>query len=181
MTRGPNEPSASGPYIIDACTIIDYQKSEDFVLGLFAEHFGPVYVAEPVLDAEIKGFSLEDCERLGLRVARPALSQLIEAVQRRQRISEFDACNLILARDNDWTLITSDKALCKAATVENVRYVRGLRPMILLVRSGHLPAKMALTISEKMRTVNPSYITDQILDEFRREIGLLKTRPGRKV
>jgi hypothetical protein len=170
MKTSVYEESHAGPYIIDACTVIDYQKTEDWVLKLFSQNFGPVYVAAPVLEEEIRQFTSEDCKRLGITVAMPELAQLIEAGKWQGPISRYDALTLIMARDNNWTIISGDKALSRQADLENVKFTRGLRPMIILVSGGHLSSEKAIAIAESMRTINPGFLNRKVLEDFRKEI-----------
>lgn len=170
MKTSDDEESVTGPYIIDACTVIDYQKTEDWVLKLFSQQFGPVYVAEQVLKEEIRHFTSEDCKRLGIAVLRPQLAQVVEAGKWQGPISPYDALILILARDNGWTIISGDKALLRQAEIENVKSIRGLRPMIMLVSDGHLSSKKAMAIAASMRTINPGFLSKKVLEDFRKEI-----------
>jgi hypothetical protein len=181
MKTSLDEESHPGPYIIDACTVIDYQKTEDWVLKLFSQNFGPVYVAAPVLEEEIRHFTSEDCKRLGISVARPDLGQIVEAGKWQGPISRYDALTLIIARDSGWTIISADKALLRQAEIENVRFIRGLRPMIMLVSGGHLSGEKAIEISERMRAINPGFLNREVLEEFRKEIRrATKNRPRKK-
>ncbi len=170
MTNDQNDRSSGGPYILDACVIIDYQKTWKSVLKLFARHFGPVYVAEPVLTEEIRQFPEQEFRRLGVGIAKPELVQLAEAAQWRGPISKCDAVNLVLARDNGWTIVTNDRRLCKEAEIWNVRWVRGLRPLIMLVGSKHLSGASALSIARKMQITNPGFLGEEVWDAFREEI-----------
>lgn len=180
MKTKVDEESHRGPYIIDACTVIDYQKTEDWVLKLFSQNFGPVYVAAPVLEEEIRHFTSEDCKRLGISVAQPEFVQVVEAGKWQGPISRYDALTLILARDNGWTIISGDKALSRQAEIENVKSIRGLRPMIMLVSGGKLSSEKAIVIAESMRTINPGFLSRGVLDDFRKEIRKATISRGRK-
>lgn len=180
LKTGSDEESRTGPYIIDACTVIDYQKTEDRVLKMFSSHFGPVYVARQVLNEEIRHFTSDDCNRLGISVAQPELEQIVKAGTWQGPISRYDALTLILARDNGWTVISGDKALLRQAEIENVKSIRGLRPMIMLVSGGYLSSENALTIAESMRTMNSGFLGKTVLEDFREEIRKAVTGRARK-
>jgi len=180
MKTSIDEEAHTGPYIVDACTVIDYQKTEDWVLKLFSQHFGPVYVAAPVLEDEIRHFTSEDCKRLRISVAQPELAQVVEAGKWQGPISRYDALTLIMARDNGWTIISGDKALSRQAEIENVKSIRGLRPMIMLVSGGHLPGDKAITIAQRMRALSPGFLNTKVLEAFRKEIREATTRRSRK-
>lgn len=180
MKTSVDEASPTGPYIIDACTVIDYQKTEDWVLKLFSQNFGPVYVAAPVLEEEIRHFTSEDCKRLGISVARPVLAQIVEAGKWQGPISRYDALTLIVARDSGWTIISGDKALSRQAEIENVKCIRGLRPMIMLASGGHLSGEKAIAIAESMRTINPGFLNRKVLEDFRKEIRKATTSRMKK-
>jgi hypothetical protein len=175
MTTSVDEESPTGPYIIDACTVIDYQKTEDWVLKLFSGNFGPVYIAGPVLDAEIRHFTSEDCKRLGITVAIPDLAQLVAAGRWPGPISGYDALTLVMAKDNRWTIISGDKALSRQAEIENVKCIRGLRPMIMLVSGGYLSSKRAIGVAEAMRTINPGFLNRDVMEDFREKIRRVTT------
>jgi rRNA-processing protein FCF1 len=160
-------------YVIDSSALIDYQKTDDSILLLFTEHIGPIYVAEPVLIEEIDGFDRTDCQRLDISVASLNLDQLIEAARWQGPMSRYDACSLILARDNEWTVITSDNGLINRLKRGNVPYIRGLRPMLMLVSAGCLSHERAIQTAENMQAINPNYLTSKIVNKFKIEINKL--------
>jgi hypothetical protein len=171
MKTSVNEEPYTGPYIIDACTVIDYLKTEDWVLRLFSRHIGTVYIAEPVMEEEIRQLTSEDCKRLGIKIATPELAKVIEAGKWHGPISMYDALTMIMAGDNAWTIISSDRALSKQAAIKNVKCIRGLRPMIMLVSAGHLSGKKAIAIAQGMQEINSGFLNQKVLDDFREEIS----------
>ncbi len=98
-------------FVIDSSALIDYQKADDSILHLFTQNIGPIYLAEPVLTDELNSFNMADCQRLGILVSSLNLNQLVEAARWQGPMSKYDACSLILARENGWTVITSDRPL----------------------------------------------------------------------
>lgn len=160
-------------FVIDSSALIDYQKTDDSILQLFTQNIGPIYLAEPVFTDELNGFSMADCQRLGILVSSLNLNQLVEAARWQGPISRYDACSLILARENGWTVITSDRPLISRLRCENIQFIRGLRPMIMLVSAGCLTHERAIQTAENMRSINPNYLTSEIINKFKIEINKL--------
>lgn len=50
--------------------------------------------------------------------------------------------------------------------------LRGLRPIVALVQSGHLGRDKAMAVVNAMRHANPYFLTQKIVEAFRREIGV---------
>jgi rRNA-processing protein FCF1 len=160
-------------FVIDSSALIDYQKTDDSILHLFTQNIGAIYLAEPVFADELKELSMADCQRLGILVSSLNLNQLIEAAGWQGSISKYDACSLILARENNWTVITSDKPLISRLRNEHIPFIWGLRPMIMLVSAGCLAHGRAIQTAENIRTINPSYLTSEIINKFKIEINKL--------
>ena len=73
--------STTAWFIADANVLIDYAKTSPEILGLVADHVGPVYVAAAVLD-EVEQLDEAQCQAIGLTVVDGTLAQLTEASQR---------------------------------------------------------------------------------------------------
>jgi len=160
-------------FVIDSSALIDYQKTDDSILQLFTQNIGAIYLAEPVFTDELNELSMADCQRLGISVSSLNLNQLVEAARWQGSISRYDACSLILARENGWTVITSDKPLISRLRSEKIRFIWGLRPMIMLVSAGCLEHGRAIQTAANMRTINPNYLTSEIINKFKIEINRL--------
>ena len=160
-------------FIIDSSALIDYQKIDDSILQLFTQNIGPIYIAEPVFTDELNGFEMADCKRLGISVVPLNFNQFIEAAGWQGSISKYDACSLILARENDWTVITSDRPLIIRLRSEHIPFIWGLRPMILLVSAGCLSHERAIQTAKNMQAINPKYLTSEIINKFKIEINKL--------
>ena len=107
------------PLIVDANVLIDYLDTEPSVLALVAREAGPLFVATEVL-AKVDQLDVTVCEELGLSIAVPSLSQLLEAAVRRPGLAFDDVVCLVMARDNGWCCVTNDRALraaCRASDV----------------------------------------------------------------
>ncbi len=91
--------------VIDANVLIDFRAAGRDILGLVAKHLGTVHLPRAVVD-EVPGLTVGECERLGLAVVIPQTEQILEARERRGRLSFADHVCLILARDGDWACVT---------------------------------------------------------------------------
>lgn len=88
-------------------------------------------------------------------------------------LSVPDAIALILARDNDLTLITNDKVLRRESQKRGVRLLWGLETIVLLVERSLLPYEDAIEIAQRIHLAN-KYITKKILDDFYSKIEKFK-------
>ncbi len=88
--------STTAWFIADANVLIDYAKTSPEILGLVADHVGPVYVAAAVLD-EVEQLDEAQCQAIGLTVVDGTLAQLTEASQRGGPLSFEDKLCLVLA------------------------------------------------------------------------------------
>jgi hypothetical protein len=169
--------SASGrSYLIDACVIIDYQKTENLeLLGLFGRHCGSVLVSSytPGPEGEVLGFTSEDCARLGIGIVTPTLDQLERATSRPRpsRVAFNDAVHVVSCEDSGAVLVTNDRALRKMASERSVECIGGLRIMSMLVSSRKLPKDRAARIASEVVRSN-SYMDAKILGRFYQEIGV---------
>ncbi len=159
------EPGSTKYLLVDANVLIDYVKSERSILGLASLYVGEVFVLSTVL-TEVDGLDEDDCERLGLRVFEPELSQLLAAARKRGALSTEDHLSLILAREHGWVCVTNDGALRKACQRDHVPVLWGLELMLELVRIGRLDAEDALAVARAIHAVNPFHITEEIVERF---------------
>ena len=61
-------------FIADANVLIDYAKTSPAILGLVAQHIGPVYVVADVLE-EVGQLDAVQCRAIGLTVVEANLTQ----------------------------------------------------------------------------------------------------------
>jgi len=153
----------------DANVLIDYAESDREILALIARHVAAIHVPSPVL-AEVRRLSFREAVRLGLEIVEPTLVQATEAARGAGSTSFEDRLCLTVARDNGWACLTNDKALRRACGEAEVRCIWGLEAMRILVHAGHLAAKRAQAIAERIAQGNP-YITQALLARFRQQIG----------
>ncbi len=163
--------STTAWFIADANVLIDYAKTSPEILGLVADHVGPVYVAAAVLD-EVEQLDEAQCQAIGLTVVDGTLDQLTEASQRGGPLSFEDKLCLVLARDHGWACLSNDGPLRDACVAQGVSVVWGLEIMLQLVEAGHLSADKAIAVADAIHTVNPLYITQKIVSAFRRKVQL---------
>ncbi len=161
--------STTAWFIADANVLIDYAKTSPAILGLVAQHVGPVYVAVDVLE-EVEQLDLARCKELGLTVVDGNLAQLTEASQRGGPLSFQDKLCLILARDNGWSCLSNDGPLREACKAQGVPVVWGLEIMLTLVDSKRLTAIDAIEVAQAIHAVNPIYITAKILAAFQKKV-----------
>lgn len=112
------------------------------------------------------------CQAIGLTVVEGSLVQLTEASQRGGPLSFEDKLCLILARDNGWTCLSNDGPLRNACKAQGVSVVWGLEIMLQLVKAGHVSAAKAIEVAQSIHSINPLYITQKIVDAFRRKVQL---------
>ncbi len=153
----------------DASVLIDIADANEAVLALIAQHVARVVIPTPVL-AEVDSLDELKCAALGIEVVEPTLEQLREAAAPHPALSFADQVCLIVARDFGATCWTNDGPLSEECEGRGVPRMRGLRPLLALVENGALPLAVAVGTVELIRA-NNSYITPQIVDEFRRLAG----------
>jgi rRNA-processing protein FCF1 len=152
--------------IVDANVLIDYCDTDISILGLASQQ-GPVYVASPVL-AEVDGLDEDECERLGLRLVRPSAQQLVEAGRGSTALAFQDKLCLAIAEEKGLTAVTNDKRLRSECATRGIPVKWGLEIMLDLVEAGQLARDDAVAVAEAIREGNPYFITNAIVDEFRK-------------
>lgn len=157
-------------FIADANVLIDYAKTSPAILGLVAQHIGPVYVVADVLE-EVGQLDAVQCRAIGLTVVEANLTQLTEAAQPGGPLSFEDKLCLVLARDNDWTCLSNDKPLREACKAQGVTVVWGLEIMLALVESRHLTAAVVIQSAQAIHAVNPMFITTKVLAMFQKKVA----------
>ena len=165
--------------LIDANVLIDYQKSDLSVLGLVDKYVGKVHILTTILE-EVGGLKVVDCERLGLKIIEPKLSQLTRAATKRGRLSFHDHLCLIVASDEGFVCATNDKPLRKACEGEGVAILWGLEMLTALVRGHAMQAADAIRTAEIIHLSNPLHIPKTLVDRFARNVtGIEKKGSGK--
>lgn len=158
-------------FIADANVLIDYAKTSPAILGLVAQHVGPVYVAADVLE-EVEQLDVAQCLAIGLKIVDGNLAQLTEASKRGGPLSFEDKLCLVLARDNGWACLSNDGPLRQACKAQGVPVVWGLEIMLALVEGKHLNAAAAIHAARAIHVVNPMFITTKVLAAFQKKVAV---------
>lgn len=152
--------------IMDACVLIDYLKTERYVLELFAQYIGPVHVVSPVIEEVREIESAEELIELGLVIIEPELEDAFAAGSQIGPTSFQDKLCLLTAKRQGFTCVTNDKNLRKLCDQENVPYLWGLQLLVELHLSGGIPPDAAIAIAQQIHKTNPKHITAQIIERF---------------
>lgn len=162
---GSVDEAEPGTLLADADVLIDYVAGGLFVLGLTAEHIGPLYVLSQVLDT-VDGLSERDCRGLGIQVIDADTGALLKAGSKAGALSFEDWLCFITCRDKEWTCLTNDGSLTRECGRANIPARRGLSLMVQLVRGGFLDRRRALRVAQSIHDANPLHINDRVLELF---------------
>lgn len=165
---------------MDANVLIDLCEADRSVVRLLSDRVGKVHVPLPVLRDEVDPVDEAECADLGIVPVEPPLSMAVEAAKRRAGLSFHDHLCLLLARERGWTCVTNDGRLRRECAAECVPILWGLEAVALLVDGGALTAEAAEDVGLAIQRANPRYITEAVLETFRRRIGAAAKRPGRR-
>ena len=168
MTSSGGKPTG---LVADADVLIDYAESDKTILALISIHFAPVYIPLPVLDDEVGSLTRDDVRQLGIEVIEPTLAQAIDAEKNIGATSLNDNFCMILARDNNWAVLTNDNALRKICKALGVNCVWGLEAMVMLVERSYLNPKDASSVAEAIVAKNPR-MPKKLLMRFKNKIGM---------
>lgn len=156
--------------LADADVLIDYSKSDLSILGLVAKHTGPLYVLRNVLKT-VDDLSVTQCKKLGISIVEAQTTLLLEAGRRSGALSFKDWLCFLLSEQNGWTCVTNDRALIRECKQCKIRYRRGLRLMIDLVKTGHLRKARARKVASDIHKANPHHINERVLARFEQALG----------
>jgi len=151
--------------IVDADVLIDFCEADPTVLKLISQRIGQVHVLTSVI-AEVDQITEEECARLGIVVLDPPADIAAAAASSRGGLSFNDRLSLLMARDNDFSCVTNDKALRRGCVAEGVPVLWGLEVLALLVEAKGLSRARAHQVAEAIRRSNPLYITETIMKAF---------------
>jgi len=141
------------------------------IIKLICTYVGQIYLAMPVLN-EINWIDESDCVELGIILVAPELEQLMLAAEKKGPLSFQDNLCLILAKEYGWTCVTNDKPLRQKCELESVPLIWGIELICILVESGGLPVEHAKDIILKIQKANPRYITDNIVENAFKRLGI---------
>ena len=89
-------------------------------------------------------------------------------------LSFQDNLCFLMAKQNGWTCVTNDKPLRRKCETERVPLFWGIELICILVESGGLPLKQATEIILEIKKLNPKYITDSIVENAFKRLGIIK-------
>jgi len=157
--------------VSDANILIDYIKSNKYILSLSCERLFKIIVPSPILK-EIKQLSAEEAVSLGLEVYEPTFKQVTEAIKRENKLSFQDKLCFIIARDKNCICATNDKVLRNYCKNNNVEIVWGLEIMIKLCENDYLDKKTAVETAKEINKIN-KLITKEVVEVFIDKINKL--------
>jgi rRNA-processing protein FCF1 len=167
--RGKHKPLL----ILDANILIDFCKCDKTIVQLICHHVGQIYLATPVL-YEINEIDENDCLDLGIILVEPELELAILAAEEKGPLSFQDKLCFLMAKQNGWTCVTNDKPLRRRCDNEGVPLFWGIELICILVESGGLPLKQASELILEIMKLNPKYITDSIVANALKRLGIIK-------
>jgi predicted nucleic acid-binding protein len=162
--------------ILDANVLIDYCAADRSVLTLISQQVGRIHVPSVLLE-EVDDLDESECDRLSLQLVEPSIELLTGAGKRRPGLSYYDHLCLLAAKEAGWTCVTNDGRLRRECSVDNVRVLWGLEPMVDLVGGGHMTAAQAREIAERIHQANPLFITIEIVKRF---VARVEAVPAKK-
>lgn len=158
---------------MDANILIDFCKCDKTIIKMICNYIGQIYLATPVLD-EIKEIDEGDCLEMGIILVEPELEVAMLAAGKKGPLSFQDNLCFLMAKQNGWTCVTNDKPLRRKCETERVPLFWGIELICILVESGGLPLKQATEIILEIKKLNPKYITDSIVENAFKRLGIIK-------
>jgi rRNA-processing protein FCF1 len=156
--------------ISDANVLIDYIRVEQTkILRLVTDHLFPIKLPRPILD-EVKDFTEDQAEALGMEIIEATFDQLKEAAVRGGALSKEDKLCFAIARENGWAVWTSDKPLHTQCKAQGVTAYWGLQLMLELCKTGELDPDSALQTAQKISDVNER-ISAKIIEKFTQHLA----------
>ena len=151
--------------LADADVLIDYRDSDLAILDLVCQHVGKMVVLPSVLD-EVRGVTMADWARLGIKVVEVDTALMHEAAQIESSVSFNDRLCLVVCRAKGWTCVTNDGALRRLCRRHCVDTLFGLGLMIDLVDAGVLTRRRAMAVARRIQASNPSHVNDRVIQRF---------------
>lgn len=159
--------------IMDANILIDFCKCDKTIIKLICHYIGQIYLATPVLD-EINEIDEGDCLEMGIILVEPELEVAMLAAGAKGPLSFQDNLCFLMAKQNGWTCVTNDKPLRRKCEKEKVPLFWGIELICILVESGGLPLNQASELIVDIKKLNPKYITDYIVENAFKRLGIIK-------
>lgn len=161
--------------LVDACVLIDYQKSDLSVLRHVSSTLGRLVVISEVL-AEVEGFTDSDCQQIGIDVITiEDMDLLLRAgeptASTASSISFEDKLCILACKKYGYVCVTNDEVLRKQCKADGVPTKRGLRLMVELVAARVISIEAAIAIALRIQESNPGYIHDKVMSKFRQDLS----------
>jgi hypothetical protein len=160
-------------FIVDACVLIDFAKTDPSLLRLIVAHVGPIHVPSPVM-AEVKQLDASMATSLGLRIVEPSFDTAAQAATLGGALSFEDRLCLSMAKASGWTCVSNDGRLRRTCEREGVPTLWGLELLLRLVGAGGLPKDQAEEAAVAIHCSNPRYVTKKVLQLFTQKLGQMR-------
>ncbi len=165
------EPNFAHGLVLDACVLIDYLKTDRYILPLMSKHLGRVLIPSPII-VEVEDFKeVEVVSELGIAIIEPNIDDVFNAATGVGSLSFQDRICLLVAKRASATCVTNDKRLRKNCANEGVQTIWGLEALVLIHESGRISSNEAWKIIMGINEINPKYVTQGILDRLSRRLG----------
>lgn len=171
------------PWLLDANVILDYLEAEPRILDLADEHLGSIHVLAATLK-ELDSQSVSKLRQHGfvVKVATGAQVDKADEIHRaapqgNRQPSDHDCLCLVVAHEEGFVCVTSDRRLRDACQARDVPTLWGLEVMLLLVRGGWLRAEETITIAWAVRR-RGKRISRAVVEDFIRAVQDEANRTG---
>ena len=169
-----------GLLLMDANVLIDFCKADPTVLKIISDDIGRVHVPTPVLIEEVEDIQREDWTALGITAVEPSTEIALRAAKGRPGLSFHDLLCLLMAKEMGWTCVTNDARLRRECEAEEVSVLWGLELLAILVEQRVLTEKAAAELGGAIHVANPAFITQSVIERFRKRIGVRSGRPKKR-
>lgn len=171
------------PWLLDANVFFDYLEAEPRILDLANRHLGTIHVLTATLE-EIDDQSVSELLQHGFVVKEATGAQKDEAKdihrdapQGNRQPSRHDCLCLVVAHEEGFVCVTSDRRLREACQARDVPTLWGLEVMLLLVRGGWLQAEETIPIAWAVRR-RGNRISRAVVEDFVRAVQDEADRTG---
>lgn len=151
-------------YLLDTNIVLDAQSAE--ILG--ALNFSMFYVSYLVLYDEIlkqvSNFNYENI--MIIKETNTQIGEVVSITSRNNKISTYDAINLVLARDYNFTLVTGDQKLKDEAIKYNIKCIGTLGLIKKLIEINKISVVEAIIGLEKLKSSPDRRIPHQLIDKL---------------
>ena len=161
-------------FIVDACVLIDFTKTDPTLLKLIVAHVGLIHVPSPVL-AEVKQLDQSTAASLGLRIVDPDLETAMQAASLVGPLSFQDRLCLMMAKASGWTCVSNDGYLRRACEIDGVPTLWGLELLLGLVAAGGLPRNHAEEAGWAIHRSNPKFVTKKVVQTFMQKLARMRS------